>query len=113
VPFCTVKAPGFGDRRKAITEDWGIKLENVKRAETLRQMRSSDDSRYTLTSLFDALQSGQLLCVNSARVARCAITIFLTAVLLDGYSELALDIFVRTTDLRPTYALNPANSCFK
>src|SRR5881397_1203808 len=25
-----VKAPGFGDRRKAITEDLGIKLENLK-----------------------------------------------------------------------------------
>jgi chaperonin GroEL len=25
-----VKAPGFGDRRKAITEDLGIKLENIK-----------------------------------------------------------------------------------
>ncbi len=27
---CAVKAPGFGDRRKAITEDLGIKLENIK-----------------------------------------------------------------------------------
>src|SRR5712664_612960 len=30
---CAVKAPGFGDRRKAITEDLGIKLENLKLAD--------------------------------------------------------------------------------
>src|SRR5580658_257662 len=29
INVCAVKAPGFGDRRKAITEDLGIKLESI------------------------------------------------------------------------------------
>src|SRR6267378_58353 len=44
---CAVKAPGFGDRRKAMLEDLGIKLENVKVEDLGRAKRITVDKENT------------------------------------------------------------------